>query len=76
MIPDYAYPVGENNKKALFWVQSHEDLAEAEIAWDAWAGYFIEVSQGLYTSKQFEALSTRCFDLFDTPMWAIEWRAA
>lgn len=64
---------GANNEKALRWVQSHEGWDGATIKWDLWVGHFVETPQGSLSDDQFITLSTRCFDLFATPLWASEW---
>lgn len=64
---------GANTEKALRWVQSHEGCEDATIKWDPWVDHFIEVTQGSLTEDEFTAFSTRCFDLFATPVWASEW---
>lgn len=64
---------GVNNQKALKWVQSHEGFDAAEIKWDPWVEHYIEVEKGDMGNDEFVAISSYCFNLFDTPMMAREW---
>lgn len=66
---------GENNKKALAWVQSFEefDNEDTVLKYDPWAGWYIQVRRGDCTNDQIGILSRRCWALFHTSLWALEW---
>lgn len=71
----YGRKPGANDEKALRWVKSHEefDNDSTVIAYDPWAGFFIEVEIGDTDDDTVKHLGRRSLALFNTPVWAKEW---
>lgn len=66
---------GANNYKALNWVKSHEqwDNDSTTIEYDVWSGHYVRVTQGDMPDEEFQAIRRRCWNLFHTSIWAVEW---
>lgn len=66
---------GANNQKAISWVKSFEafDNDDTSLKYDAWAGWYVEVRRCEMSNEELGRMSRRCWSLFHTSMWALEW---